>query len=608
MSQTFYVSVDHPAADDRAVGTAESPVASINEALRRAKPGDLVLVTPGVYREEVCFPVSGEPGRPITLRSAVPRGAIVRGSEVVASQAPAGFSQVALPSTMVATRNPFRIPLDGSRIGGTCGQVFVGDRMLREAGDAETVRACPDTWRAVDGGAAIEIHVDPSGAPGALEVSLRDRLLAPAERGFGHFRIEGFVFERCANNTAAAFWEEGRRQCGAIGFRAGHHIEFVGNEVRDVKSIGMDVGDEGGRDKTTDHIPHDNRIEGNFIHDCGEVAVCGRHSLRTVVRGNRIERNALLSLHTVEEAGLKFHQFYDGLIEGNLIRDNEAAGIWLDAMWDGARVTRNLVINNVGSGIFIELGSDQCTVDHNIVGYTRLGDGIYAHDASDVLIAHNLVFGNAHFGIYMRYVTDRPFTHRDGGWRPAQCSRNRILNNLFLDNYRGHLCLPAEGPRSGHNVSDHNCFLNGTQWQWEGAGFHRFCLGDNDGDIPAEEMLLQVAAAGVAPDHWKIVPNVSLEQWRALGYDRHSHAPSAFRITHENGAVVKGTATLGGKDAFLELRLSEEAAPPPVPSLPDFPNDYFGRPRGEATPAGPFAALGPGHHRVDVTPRIETNP
>ncbi|MFZ4507864.1 MAG: hypothetical protein ACOYON_09240 [Fimbriimonas sp.] len=43
------------------------------------------------------------------------------------------------------------------------------------------------------------------------------------------------------------------------------------------------------------------------------------------------------------------------------------------------------------------------------MAYTRMGDGIYTLDSYEVLIAHNLLFGNAHFGIYMRVETDRWF-------------------------------------------------------------------------------------------------------------------------------------------------------------------------------------------------------
>jgi hypothetical protein len=601
------VNPSHPQASDRNSGTPESPFRSISSALAAAHPGSTVRVWPGVYRETVTPVRGGEEGRPITLRADVFGTVVVRGSERLCGPLPPGVHELNLPADVVGTDNPFAVALAGSRIGGTCGQVFLGEMMLREVGTREVVQQCPGTWCAAEGGSKLVVHIPASAAPADLEVSVRDRLFAPAERGMGHLVIEGFVFERCANQSAASFWEAHRTQRGAVGFRAGHHIRFAHNVVRFAKTIGMDIGVQGGGEGADDGIvPHDNVVEDNLICDNGEVGACGRLSRRTIVRRNRIERNAYLSLHTVEEAGLKFHQFYDGLIEQNLILNNDAAGIWLDAVWPGARVTRNLVLNSMGSGIFMELGADSGTVDHNIVAYTRLGDGIYCHDASDLTIAHNLVFGNAHFGIYMRYVTDRPFEHRDGEFRPAECSRNRIANNLLIDNYRGHICLPANSERSGNNGSFHNHFVNGTQWQWEGTGFHKFCLGDNDGDVPREQVHRQLADAGLEPGPDPMNAYLTLEQWRALGFDNDSTAPNAFRITSENGAVVKGTATLGADDPYLQLRFGEDGMPPTVPTLPGFETDYFGNPRGERSMPGPFASIDLGLFVIDISPRTRT--
>ncbi|HWL54699.1 MAG TPA: right-handed parallel beta-helix repeat-containing protein [Chthoniobacteraceae bacterium] len=50
-----------------AAGTAEKPLASVQEALDRAQPGDVVRLRPGVYQERVRFPRSGGYGRPIVL-------------------------------------------------------------------------------------------------------------------------------------------------------------------------------------------------------------------------------------------------------------------------------------------------------------------------------------------------------------------------------------------------------------------------------------------------------------------------------------------------------------------------------------------------------------
>lgn len=56
-----------------------SPFATLSQALDGGlKPGDTVLVAPGTYREQVFLRDDGAPGRPITLRSAVPGGARIR--------------------------------------------------------------------------------------------------------------------------------------------------------------------------------------------------------------------------------------------------------------------------------------------------------------------------------------------------------------------------------------------------------------------------------------------------------------------------------------------------------------------------------------------------
>src|SRR5437016_836936 len=50
-----------------AKGTADESLASVQEALDRAKAGDLVRLKAGVYRARVAFKNSGEHGKPVTL-------------------------------------------------------------------------------------------------------------------------------------------------------------------------------------------------------------------------------------------------------------------------------------------------------------------------------------------------------------------------------------------------------------------------------------------------------------------------------------------------------------------------------------------------------------
>jgi parallel beta-helix repeat protein len=69
-----------PGGKDGGRGGASSPLRTIQHAVERAEPGDVVLVAPGVYREAVTVRQSGLPGAPIRIRAAGP-GVILDGAE-----------------------------------------------------------------------------------------------------------------------------------------------------------------------------------------------------------------------------------------------------------------------------------------------------------------------------------------------------------------------------------------------------------------------------------------------------------------------------------------------------------------------------------------------
>lgn len=64
-----------------ATGTVKQPVASVQEALDRAQPGDVVKVHPGIYNERVSFKTGGTYGKPVTLLGEP--GAILDGSDPI---------------------------------------------------------------------------------------------------------------------------------------------------------------------------------------------------------------------------------------------------------------------------------------------------------------------------------------------------------------------------------------------------------------------------------------------------------------------------------------------------------------------------------------------
>lgn len=62
-------------------GSREKPFRKIMEAARNVKPGDEVLVLPGIYREEVQPMIAGTKDFPIMFRSVEPRAAVITGAE-----------------------------------------------------------------------------------------------------------------------------------------------------------------------------------------------------------------------------------------------------------------------------------------------------------------------------------------------------------------------------------------------------------------------------------------------------------------------------------------------------------------------------------------------
>jgi hypothetical protein len=112
------------------------------------------------------------------------------------------------------------------------------------------------------------------------------------------------------------------------------------------------------------------------------------------------------------------------------------------------------VIVNVdcsNGGIFMEASQRPNLVDNNFVWGTR-GSGIYQHDCDELTIAHNLVGASSDAPVRMQICPGRMV-----GGRLTTAKRNRVLNNLFIDNAR----LPAISDPD--NLCDWNALAGSKQ-------------------------------------------------------------------------------------------------------------------------------------------------
>ena len=126
-------------------GSREKPFTAIQQAASIARPGDEVLVLPGVYRESVSPVYGGTPEARITYRSVEKGGAVITGAERVTGWEDLGGNvwRASVPNGLFTDRNPFTTLVSGdwfiaSFIAHT-GDVYLNRKSLYEVTSLEGV-------------------------------------------------------------------------------------------------------------------------------------------------------------------------------------------------------------------------------------------------------------------------------------------------------------------------------------------------------------------------------------------------------------------------------------------------------------------------------------
>ncbi len=635
--RSFVVAQHHPDASDQNPGTALRPFSSIHAASQLAQPGDTILVHRGVYRERIAPPRGGKEGQAIVYLAAAGEKVVVKASEMwrpswepvkghpgvyAGSFASVDFTLKPAPDAALfpgaATHyNPYLDTLKEAPSHEilSLGQIFVNDEPLTQVGNREDLYRVAGTWMVNETRDGAYVHFPDAGArpeDQLVELTTRRRCFAPYVRGLGHIHLIGFRFLHGATNFPENFWRgSGHPQAGMVSTRGGHHWRIENCSIRLGQSIGLDIGNEGVKD--ADGLGQErpkgagyHLILNNIISDNGCGGIEGIGSTETRIVGNLIERNNRLGFTAPEIGGIKLHVFERGLIEDNLIRDNYGYGLWLDNVWTDSRVTRNVIIGNHGTGMFIELGLGPLLVDNNIIALNHNlmglnGDGVYSHDASGVTFAHNLVYGNANVGLWVHLATDRSqYVASDGIETETktlcEASHWRIFNNMFLANHGGTLALPAITDRSRDNQSDFNLLAGpfdalSSETFADGLDQPSFRILTNKGRVNADSLYTAFAHQLGLPEaaSRRSLPDFTLEEWRQLTeLDLHSQHPLILRpILHE---------------AHLRLTflIDSCATTMSAPEIAEINHDFWGNERVGKPVIGPFQAL---NYLPSVTPQ-----
>ncbi|MCC5848339.1 MAG: right-handed parallel beta-helix repeat-containing protein [Verrucomicrobia bacterium] len=596
-------------------GASDGPVfSSIQAAAEVAEPGDVIRIRAGIYREWVRPRRGGTEDAPVVYQAEAGARVSIRGSEQITGWFPAADA-VNLWCLDVASLpcaeglNPFLLDVrrynlpvrpfeetDEGVLAPTRGQVFWEGALLRQVTRETHLHRFPGSWMVDAAGQQLFLHppahvreADPNRA--LVELSVRHRIFAPDARGLGHVHLRGLTFEHCANPHPTP-------QIAAVSTRGGHDWVIEDCVIRHANTIGLDLGCEWGIEETPeagdldlDHgrfeeirgrrLGH-HLVRRNHICDNGLGGVMGMVQFGTRFVENVVERNNTQGFRTFEMGAVKFHFFFDGVIERNLIRDNDCYGVWLDNRYAGSRVSRNLIVNNLIAGVFMEMGLGPAQIDHNVIAHTRNGDGVYAHDASGITIAHNLLYANSHAGVTLTLATDR--TLRDG--KPSRCSGNLVANNIIAASKRCALSFPVPWELAENNRSEGNLLMGGGNPMDEGSGpdVPLFHINGCHNRFTPEQIRSRL---GLVPDDSLAgAAGGSLEAWRRVtGRDLRSEI---FQLRRD----MLGVYSLSLDASWPEEVLRHSCEPV---TLWEGDTDYFGdrMAPGEPYLPGPFRILPP---------------
>jgi len=461
-AREIHVDQRHPGASDTQPGTREAPLKTISAAARQVRPGDVVTVAPGLYREAVALTVSGEPGRPIVFQSELPRQAVISGADPLVEPRDEGRG---VYSYAVAVRgrvtylggNPEWVYLDGLPLE----RVDTPDRLVPGSFcldlDAKRVR--------------VVLPERAELAKVSLEYASREGLLA-ADKPLDDIHVRGFTLQHTAN------WFRGRGPLVVSGRR----WLVEGNHVRWTSYGGLQT-------KNTNGCV----VRDNLIEWAGCDGVGGGYNVDLLFTGNTVRYNNWRSFDWgMEGGGSKWTCTLDCRYVGNEFAYNHGPGIWSDAAATGTIYERNILHDNAVRALFSEINWNEVLQD-NIV-YNTGEAGILISNGPGMTIRRNVVFNNGSgiglSGTYTRAndheqkwyphavarmgqvpgITSQQLTRWEAGFlnyyvAPKACLNNNcvVWDNLIFDNVLGLMeqrdyRKPSAMDAFVNNFSDYNLY------------------------------------------------------------------------------------------------------------------------------------------------------
>ena len=430
-------------------GTENAPFRTISKAAAIARPGDEVLVSPGIYREEVDPKFGGtDDDHRIVYRSVEPGKAVITGAECVKNweNYKGDVWKAVIPNGVFGNYNPYTTFVFGDWYWAQkpvhTGEVYLNGKAMYETSDLEDVlnptiykpswdqAFTLHKWYTEQKDGATIIYANFQGADPnkeTVDINVRRHCFYPSKEGLGYITLSGFTIKQAATQWAppTAYQE------GMVGphWSKGWIIEDC--ELSDSRCSGISLGkylQPNNDNKWYRHNYKDGtqterdaicqaQIEGwtkekigshiirrCHIHDCGQTGIVGHlGGVFSIIEDNHIHNiNNKQDLAGAEIGGIKMHAAIDVIFRRNHIH-HCTRGIWLDWQVQGTRVTQNVFHDNtppegviftnglsLGEDLFVEVSHGPTLIDNNLL----LSDCAVRMSTQGVAMVHNFIAGS----------------------------------------------------------------------------------------------------------------------------------------------------------------------------------------------------------------------
>ena len=462
------------------------PGQSLQEAADKLEPGDTLLLAEGTYYQHLELKKSGEPGRPITIKAAVPGKVIITG----AMETTPKFERVEgpiykpVPASVSATFEPPKLePIEGAiyktkwgppkrwRGRGTGEAWVIADgRNLYNYSSLEEMRTChwgkgrdttpQEGWYYRDGEMYIRLlnGADPNKAK--VAISRPDTTILVDIKGQEHIVLEGLRFEVAPSHAIRL----GVRLRPRVGWTVCRHIvirdcyflgswqAIVGQNVR-VDRPGGAV--EFGPDHVTlEHCQFSNYPTYDWLHySMHHEQPAWRAMYHSCLGGNAILPGGNVTAWKIRHCYI--HDTYDGIgvaTTGEKGRGNPALH---------HEYAYNLLHRCADDNIeFDAIEYAGVRAHHNVILEGQCLLGLSPVQRGGVTIEHNIVYASPEYGIpwsvIFKFSTPSSSAFWRGGFHPL--SGIAIRNNTLINAKSG--VSWGTSPRHGKYFKDDNVVAN----------------------------------------------------------------------------------------------------------------------------------------------------